>query len=68
MPWASAWMPSVQLAVLRQCLDGVADIETYEFNVDYAATISNPLYRRLSEAGGIIEEWVFAQNYFKGEG
>src|ERR1041385_1254540 len=68
MPWVSAWIPSIQLAILRQCLEGVATADTYEFFLDYAALISAPLYRRLCEAGGIIEEWLFAKYYFEGEG
>ncbi|WP_192359582.1 RiPP maturation radical SAM C-methyltransferase [Mesorhizobium mediterraneum] len=68
MPWCSAWMPSIQLSILRQCLHERAVCDTFELYVDYAATISPPLYRILSEAGGMIEEWVFAKNYFESEG
>lgn len=68
MPWVSAWMPSIQLSILRQCLPEAARCDTYELYLDYAALISNPLYRKLSEAGGIVEEWVFAKDYFEGEG
>lgn len=68
MPWTSAWMPSIQLAILRQCLAGTATCDTYELYLDYAALISGRLYSRLSEAGGIIEEWVFAKQFFEGEG
>lgn len=68
MPWVSAWMPSIQLSILRQCLPTAARCDTYELFLDYAALISNPLYRNLSEAGGIVEEWVFAKDYFEAEG
>jgi len=68
MPWCSAWMPSIQLSVLRQCLDGNATHHSYELFVDYAATVSPRVYRVLSEAGGMIEEWIFAKLYFEREG
>lgn len=68
MPWASAWMPSIQLSVLRRCLEGVAEHDSYELNLDYAALISEHLYQKLCEAGGMIEEYVFSQSYFPPEG
>lgn len=68
MPWYSVWVPSVQLSVLRQCLDGIANVDSYELYVDYAATISTQLYDPLSGGGEFVEEWVFAQAYFKAEG
>ncbi len=68
MPWVSAWMPSIQLAILRQCLGDGAQVDTHELYVDYAVRISERLYRPLSEAGGLIEEWLFAKHYFEQEG
>lgn len=68
MPWASVWVPSIQLAVLRQCLHGIAKTETFETYVDFAARISPRLYKPISESLGFAEEWVFAANYFPGEG
>ncbi len=68
MPWVSTWMPSIQLAILRQCLETRALCDTYELYVDYAARISPRLYHSLSEAGGMTEEWVFAKDYFEQEG
>ncbi len=53
MPWVSTWMPSIQLAILRQCLETRALCDTYELYVDYAARISPRLYHSLSEAGGM---------------
>lgn len=68
MPWYSVWVPSVQLSVLRQCLSAIADVTSYELYVDYAATISTRLYDPMSGGGEFVEEWVFAQAYFKAEG
>ena len=68
MPWYSVWVPSVQLSVLRQCLHEVADVTSYELYVDYAATISTSLYDPLSGGGEFVEEWLFAQHYFRAEG
>lgn len=68
MPWYSVWVPSVQLAVLRRCLDGVAHVDSYELYVDYAANISTQVYDPLSGAGEFAEEWLFARHYFPHEG
>ncbi len=68
MPWASVWVPSIQLAVLRQCLEGHATVSSYDFYVDFAALISPRLYKALSESLGFAEEWIFASRYFPEEG
>ena len=68
MPWYSVWVPSVQLGVLRRCLHDLTQVDSYELYVDYAAMISTQLYDRLSGGGEFVEEWLFAQHYFRGEG
>jgi ribosomal peptide maturation radical SAM protein 1 len=65
MPWMAAGMPSIQLATLAAALQehGIA-AESHELFLDYAACIGLGMYDRLSNAGGFVEEWIFARHYF----
>lgn len=68
MPWMLVNMPSIQLATLAATLDHESiESRSYELFVDYAATIGLNLYGRLCDAGGFIEEWLFARQYYQAE-
>lgn len=68
MPWMGTGMPSIQLATLGNALLAHGFQSTsYEFFLDYAARIGLKLYDLLSNAGGFIEEWIFARHYFEWE-
>jgi ribosomal peptide maturation radical SAM protein 1 len=68
MPWMSAAIPSIQLATLAAALhsDGIA-CELHELFLDYAARVGLGLYKAVSNAGGFVEEWIFAKHYFSAE-
>src|SRR5262249_3114920 len=68
MPWMAAGMPSIQLATLAAALqgDGIAS-ESYEFFLDYAASIGVGIYSILSSVENFIPEWIFAKHYFGAE-
>jgi ribosomal peptide maturation radical SAM protein 1 len=68
MPWMAVRIPSIQLATLAAVLQR-QDItaECHELFLDYAAQIGLELYEFLSNAGGFIEEWLFAREYFGAE-
>jgi ribosomal peptide maturation radical SAM protein 1 len=68
MPWMSTGIPSIQLATLAAALhgDGIAS-EVHELFLDYAASVGPGLYKAVSNAGGFVEEWLFAQHYFGAE-
>jgi ribosomal peptide maturation radical SAM protein 1 len=68
MPWMSAGIPSIQLATLAASLDsdGIAS-ELHELFLDYAACVGLGLYKAVSNAGGFVEEWLFAKHYFGAE-
>ena len=68
MPWMAPGLPSIQLGTLAAVLNrNHIDCRSYEFFLDYAAEIGVRLYNILSNAGGFIEEWLFAQHYYKHE-
>jgi ribosomal peptide maturation radical SAM protein 1 len=68
MPWMAANLPSIQLATLSAVLatEGI-EADCHELYVDYAACIGWPLYGVLSNGTGFVEEWIFAQEYFREE-
>jgi ribosomal peptide maturation radical SAM protein 1 len=60
--------PSIQLATLAAALrQERIESESLEFYLDYAARIGVRLYEKLSNAGGFIEEWIFARHYYGAE-
>jgi len=68
MPWMAPGLPSIQLATLAAVLRRHhIECTSYEFFLDYAALIGIRLYNILSNAGGFVEEWLFAQHYYKHE-
>lgn len=68
MPWMAAGMPSIQLATLKHdlLLHGIPS-RSHELYLDYAALVGLTLYEHLSDAGGFIEEYLFARLYFRDE-
>lgn len=68
MPWMAVRIPSIQLATLAAALEQheIAS-DRHELFLDYAARIGLQLYQQLSNAGGFIEEWLFAREYFGAE-
>lgn len=68
MPWIAPNMPSIQLATLKSLLSraGLA-ADVHELYLDYARLIGVNVYNLLSGSGGFVEEWVFAQSYFRNE-
>lgn len=68
MPWMAAGLPSIQLATLAATLQREQIPSTsYELYLDYAARIGLNLYNILSNAGGFLEEWLFARHYYRFE-
>ncbi|GAA1005115.1 RiPP maturation radical SAM protein 1 [Acrocarpospora pleiomorpha] len=58
-------MPSIQLATVDSALRAEAlSSDRYELYVDFAGRIGINLYNLLSNAGGFVEEWIFAHHYF----
>ena len=68
MPWMSAHIPSIQLATLQRSLAGNGiEADCFEYFLDYAERVGLHLYDMLSNAGGFIEEYVFARHYYREE-
>lgn len=68
MPWMAPGLPSIQLGTLAAALRWHhIECTPYEFFLDYAAQIGVRLYNILSNSGGFVEEWLFAQHYYKHE-
>lgn len=66
MPWMAAALPSIQLATVAKSLEE-HDIQSdcHELYLDFASAIGLHLYALLSNHSGFIEEWLFAQHYFR---
>jgi len=65
MPWMSSRMPSIQLGTIQSVLaTGGVDADSHHLYVEFARSIGVTLYEHLASSGGVLEEWIFASNYF----
>lgn len=68
MPWMAPNMPSIQLATIKALLERAEmTSDVHELYLDYARQIGVNIYNLVSSSGGFIEEWVFAQDYYRRE-
>lgn len=65
MPWFWAYMPSIQLAIVKDLLDKCGiESEVFEFYTDLLDKVGPNVYKSLANDSGFAGELAFSQFYF----